>query len=688
MSLPERVDVLVIGGGIQGAGVLQAPAAAGLSALLVEERSPAFGTSSRSSKLIHGGLRYLETLQLGLVRESLHERALLLRNAPELVRLVPFFLPVYSETSRPAWKIRAGLSMYAALGGLHQEDLFRRVPRREWESLDGLRTDGLQAVFEYFDGQTDDAALVRAVLASAAELGASARHPVKFLAATRVDRLPRAALERGDDAITCDARQRRRPWIVDVQRRIHPRPLCFAVELVAGTHLELDGTLERGIYYCEAPRDRRAVFLMPWKGHVLVGTTERSFSGDPAEVRPTAEETDYLLETLAHYMPDRVGAVRTSWAGLRVLPRTHTSAFERPRDVTLTCDDEAAPHFVAIWGGKLTGIARRRKRCSHASNRRCRGARARPTPRRCVCPSSNERARSERKRRAFAPRELGEEPLQAPRHRPDRAIADAAPVDRTHGRELAHRAGREHLVGGVELRQRQAPLAAGNRVRGAEFEHRRARDPRQAVVRERRAHLALRHEKDVGRVGLADVALNVEHHSVVDARVVGLDLGEDVVDQVVVVDLRVDAHRRVAPPGRRDQFQHARAEHRRLPFGEHDQARAVDVVARAHATRELLAARERQAHVGLVAHAVALERLEQGTPDRVARRARFVIERLGGVLRLEVLVEPEHGRRRRRPSSSVAAYPAVEHATFASARGNAFSTMHQVLVADRAAVAP
>lgn len=358
MSLPERVDVLVIGGGIQGAGVLQAAAAAGLSALLVEERSPAFGTSSRSSKLIHGGLRYLETLQLGLVRESLHERALLLRNAPQLVRLVPFHVPIYGETSRPAWKIRAGLSMYAALGGLHQQDLFRRVPRREWDSLDGLRTDGLQAVFEYFDGQTDDAALVRAVLASAAELGASARHPVKFLAATRTDEGYRVRLsERGDEReLTCTALVNAAgPWIVDVQRRIHPRPLCFAVELVAGTHLELDGTLERGIYYCEAPRDRRAVFLMPWKGHVLVGTTERSFSGDPAEVRPTAEETDYLLETLAHYMPDRVGAVRTSWAGLRVLPKTHSSAFERPRDVTLTCDDEQDPHLVAIWGGKLTG---------------------------------------------------------------------------------------------------------------------------------------------------------------------------------------------------------------------------------------------------------------------------------------------------------------------------------------------
>lgn len=358
MSLPEHVDLLVIGGGIQGAGVLQAAAAAGWSALLVEEHAPAFGTSSRSSKLIHGGLRYLETLQLALVRESLHERALLLRNAPHLVRLVPFFVPIYGVTSRPAWKIRAGLTMYAALGGLHQEDLFRRLPRREWDSLDGLRTDGLQAVFEYLDGQTDDAALVRAVLASAAELGGLVRHPVKFLAATRTGEGYRVRLsERGDEReLTCTTLVNAAgPWIVDVQRRIHPRPLCFAVELVAGTHLELEGTLERGIYYCEAPRDRRAVFLMPWKGHTLVGTTERSFNGDPAHVRPTAEETDYLLETLAHYMPQRAGDMRSSWAGLRVLPQTGSSAFARPRDVTLTSDDEAQPHLVAIWGGKLTG---------------------------------------------------------------------------------------------------------------------------------------------------------------------------------------------------------------------------------------------------------------------------------------------------------------------------------------------
>ncbi len=122
----NEVDVLVIGAGIQGVGVLQAAAAAGYSALLVEERAPAFGTSSRSSKLIHGGLRYLETMQLALVRESLREREILLRIAPHLVKLVPFFIPVYEDTSRPAWKIRAGLSMYAALGGFGADDRFQR----------------------------------------------------------------------------------------------------------------------------------------------------------------------------------------------------------------------------------------------------------------------------------------------------------------------------------------------------------------------------------------------------------------------------------------------------------------------------------------------------------------------------------------------------------------------------------
>lgn len=359
MSAAREVDVLVVGGGIHGAGVLQAAAAAGHTALLVEERAPAAGTSSRSSKLIHGGLRYLETMQLALVRESLREREILLRIAPHLVRLVPFFIPIYGDTSRPAWKIRAGLSLYAALGGFGRDDLFARVPKREWDSLDGLETRDLRAVFRYSDGQTDDAALVRAVLASARELGAEVLCPARFAGAQRRDRgyAVRISAQSSEPLeIRCRTLVNAAgPWVADVQRRIEPRPPCFDVDLVAGTHVELSGTLERGIYYCEAPRDRRAVFLMPWKGRLLVGTTETVYRGDPAEVAPTGAEIEYLVGTFQRYMPRRPTEVLASWAGLRVLPRAPTAAFSRPRDVTLTVDVAADPRLVAIWNGKLTG---------------------------------------------------------------------------------------------------------------------------------------------------------------------------------------------------------------------------------------------------------------------------------------------------------------------------------------------
>ena len=353
----ERPDVLVIGGGIQGAGVLQAAAAAGHGALLLEARDFARGTSSRSSKLIHGGLRYLETMQLALVRESLRERRILTEIAPHLVELVPFFIPVYKHTTRRPWEIRAGLSLYATLGGLVEEARFARVPRGEWDQLDGLVTDGLLAVFRYRDGQTDDAALVRAVIASARELGGEALQPAELVSARREEGGWRARYRLGEEVRECVARvlvNASGPWIERVATRLDPTPPGCAVELVAGAHIELPDALEHGIYYTEA-RDRRAVFIMPWKGHTLVGTTELPYDGDPAEVSPTEAEVVYLQETLADHFPGRSTEVTEAWAGLRVLPRGEGEAFDRPRDVTLVPDDPARPSYLAIYGGKLTG---------------------------------------------------------------------------------------------------------------------------------------------------------------------------------------------------------------------------------------------------------------------------------------------------------------------------------------------
>lgn len=354
----ERYDLAVIGGGIHGVGVLQAAAAAGLSAILLEERAIAAGTSSRSSKLIHGGLRYLESAQLSLVRESLRERTTLLRIAPKLVRVVPFLIPIYPTTTRRPRTIRAGLGLYALLGNLRREALFARIPREEWDALDGLDTTNLEAVFRYFDGQTDDAALARAVLFSAIDMGAVARVPATFVSAERTvdgwslrwteNGVPRKAAAR---SIVNAAG----PWVEHVRARIDPIPPGFPVEFVAGTHIELDGRLERGIYYVEAQRDHRAVFAIPWKGRTLVGTTERPYAGDPAQIAPTDAEIAYLLETYAHYFPRRSTEVRSSWAGLRVLPKGEGRAFDRPRETTLVVDDEGRPRHLAIYGGKLTG---------------------------------------------------------------------------------------------------------------------------------------------------------------------------------------------------------------------------------------------------------------------------------------------------------------------------------------------
>ena len=173
-------DVVIIGAGIHGAGVAQAAAAAGYSVLVLEQYDAvAQGSSSRSSKLIHGGLRYLESGQFHLVRECLRERSILLRNAPHLVELVPFHIPVYRETRRRPWKIVLGLGIYS----LFSRKRFHKISRDDWHQLDGLRCDRLDAVFSYYDAQTDDARLTRTVLASARDLGADLVTAAEFMLA-------------------------------------------------------------------------------------------------------------------------------------------------------------------------------------------------------------------------------------------------------------------------------------------------------------------------------------------------------------------------------------------------------------------------------------------------------------------------------------------------------------------------
>ncbi|HWX81782.1 MAG TPA: FAD-dependent oxidoreductase [Steroidobacteraceae bacterium] len=358
----KEYDVVIIGGGIHGAGVLQAAAAAGFRALLIERRGLASGTSSRSSKLIHGGLRYLESGQFALVRESLRERAIHLRIAAELVSLQPFFIPVYRDTRRRPWQLKIGLWMYALLGGFDAATRFGSVPRADWSSLDGLKTEDLDAVVRYHDAQTNDALLTRAVVQSALELGGELAMPATFTQATLRDSGVTVSYSAGESSLECGARvliNAAGPWAPQVARAVQPAIPVPDVDLVQGTHIVIPFALTAGIYYVESPTDGRAVFVMPWAGATLIGTTETPYHGDPDHVRPLPQEEEYLLAVVRHYFPALSGLTRGDiserFAGLRVLPAATQAAFDRSRETIFTLDRDARPRVLGIYGGKLTG---------------------------------------------------------------------------------------------------------------------------------------------------------------------------------------------------------------------------------------------------------------------------------------------------------------------------------------------
>ncbi|TLM79941.1 FAD-dependent oxidoreductase [Microbulbifer harenosus] len=354
-------DVLVVGAGIQGAGVAEALTAAGYRVAILEQESVAYGTSSRSSKLIHGGLRYLESGQISLVYECLKERKWLLANKPDLVHLVPFLIPVYRHSRRAPWKIRLGLSVYALLAGLFSpHSRFRSISLRDYDALGGLNGDDLLAVYRYYDAQTDDAALTREVIRTALRGGAELICPASLVGAEVTDKCVRVDYFHDGRLNTLHCRALVNctgPWIEETNDKCSPKAKLPPLELVAGTHIQVPLKLANKIFYVEA-EDGRAVFVMPWQGETLVGTTERPYHGNPSDVAPTLEEKAYLLRTLKQYFPEtrplQLNELSDSFAGLRVLPHASSNPFSRSRETMICCDDDKQPHIVAVAGGKLT----------------------------------------------------------------------------------------------------------------------------------------------------------------------------------------------------------------------------------------------------------------------------------------------------------------------------------------------
>jgi len=357
----RETDILVIGGGIHGCGVAQAAAVRDLRVLLVEQGEIASGTSSRSSKLIHGGLRYLETAQFSLVRESLHERETLLRIAPELVRKERFYIPVYRTSSRPAWKITAGLLLYRFIAGGGND--FHCIPRHQWDHvLPDLSRDGLRTVFQYWDAATDDAALTRAVANSAVQMGAEVLTRCSVTSIKQIHNGWEVNLRNGDAVRTSVLVNAAGPWVNQVLQSISPSTRKLEISLAKGSHIILPQP-QKAYVYAEAG-DGRAVFIMPWKGQTMLGTTEVDAT-DFSHPEPNEDEINYLLKVYHHHYPSRPASEKDvvgCFAGVRVLPGAGGSFTGRTREVRLLCDASDHPRLITIYGGKLTTYRRTAER--------------------------------------------------------------------------------------------------------------------------------------------------------------------------------------------------------------------------------------------------------------------------------------------------------------------------------------
>ncbi len=341
----------VIGGGINGAGIAWELARRDYDVTLFEKGRCGAQTSSATTKMIHGGLRYLENLHVTLVRESLRDRAWLLEHLPDLVKPVEILLPVYDDSPRSRLVIRAGLVLYDLLAGrskiarheaLTAEELIARVP---------LVRAGLRGGFSYRDAQTDDYALARRVVASAIEEGATVREQTRVLSLRRSGKewivtIAGGALERFDFVVNAAG-----PWMnaLLAENRIRTR---YRLSLVRGSHLVLNHRIAEAGMLLQSLSDRRVFFVLPWKGTTLVGTTEVMHQTSLEHVQATDEEIDYLIARFNRYVRQPIGRddIASTFAGVRPLVGRATNPSAITRDYRL----ERRGNLLNVFGGKMT----------------------------------------------------------------------------------------------------------------------------------------------------------------------------------------------------------------------------------------------------------------------------------------------------------------------------------------------
>jgi glycerol-3-phosphate dehydrogenase len=373
IALGEPFDLFVIGGGVNGAGIARDAAGRGLSVMLSEKDDLAQGTSSRSGKLVHGGLRYLEYMEFRLVREALIEREVLLRAAPHIIWPMRFVLP-HSPDDRPAWLVRLGLFLYDHLGGRKKLPPTRVLDLRTAPEGEPIRA-GYRKAFEYSDCWVDDARLVVLNAMDARERGAEILTRTACVSARREDGAWRIELRDTRDGSTRVVKARALinaagPWVNDVITRVTSANSRRAVKLVKGSHIIVPKFWDGPQAYLLQNTDKRVIFVNPYEDDkALIGTTDIPFSGAPETVAADEDEIAYLIAVVNRYFRQalRREDMVDCFSGVRPLfddGAGNPSAVTR--DYTFDVEERDGLPLLNIFGGKITTF---RKLAEHALDR-------------------------------------------------------------------------------------------------------------------------------------------------------------------------------------------------------------------------------------------------------------------------------------------------------------------------------
>ena len=351
-------DIAVIGGGINGVGIAADAAGRGLSVFLCEKDDLASHTSSASSKLIHGGLRYLEHKEFRLVREALAEREVLLAKAPHIIRPMRFIMP-HRPHLRPAWLIRTGLFFYDHLGKREKLLGSNNVYFKDDSPLNSAITRG----FEYSDCAVDDSRLVVLNAMHASEKGADIVTRTRCLSAQRVEGYWVVELENAQGSFKIKAKalvNAAGPWVAQFIKQDLELKSPYGIRLIQGSHIVVPKLYEGDKAFIMQNDDRRIVFAIPYlEQYTMIGTTDREYQGDPSKVQITQAETDYLLEVSnAHFKKQLTQAdIIWTFAGVRPLcddESDNPSAITRDYTLALSQETHDQAPLLSVFGGKLT----------------------------------------------------------------------------------------------------------------------------------------------------------------------------------------------------------------------------------------------------------------------------------------------------------------------------------------------